>query len=161
MRKRWYRRILIMILILVSIVETNLCIEKLQEESTKQQVSTARLANNTVILGGMPIGIYMKTDGVLVLSVDKVTGKDGKEYSPAKQLVKEGDYIMGVNEVDVSTKKELMDALEGIGNGGGHAEMAGGIIYPDSVRNIIDNIEEVVKERFLNIIRSGCEKVRD
>ncbi len=112
MRKRWYRRILIMVLILVSIIETNLCINKLQEETMKEQVSTARLANDTVIPGGMPIGIYMKTDGVLVLNVDEVIGKDGKEHSPARNIVKEGDYIIAVNGEKVLTKKAIMEKLE-------------------------------------------------
>ena len=116
MRKRWYRRILIMILILVPIIETNLCIEKLQKEAMEEQVSTSRLANDTVIPGGMPIGIYMKTDGVLVLTVDEVMGKDGNKYSPARHIVKEGDYIIELNGEIISAKRELIEALEKKGN---------------------------------------------
>ena len=116
MRKHWYRRILIMILILVPIIETNLCIEKLQKEAMEEQVSTSRLANETVIPGGMPIGIYMKTDGVLVLNVDEVIGKDGKEYAPAKNLIKEGDYIVAFNGKKISTKQGIMNGLEESGN---------------------------------------------
>ena len=93
-------------------IETNLCIEKLQEEARKEQVSTARLANNTVIPGGMPIGIYMKTDGVLVLSVDEITGKDGKEYAPAKNVIQEGDYIVALNGKAVTSKTQIMGALD-------------------------------------------------
>lgn len=115
MRKRWYRRILIIVLILVPIVETNLCIEKLQKEAMEEQVSAARLANDTVIPGGMPIGIYMKTDGVLVLNVDEVMGKDGNEYSPAKHILKEGDYIIALNGKTVSTKIQIMGALDEAG----------------------------------------------
>ena len=33
---------------------------------------------DTVLLGGMPVGIYMETDGVLVLDTEKMTGMDGK-----------------------------------------------------------------------------------
>ena len=116
MRKRWYRRFLIMILILVPIIETNLCIEKLQKEAMEEQVSTSRLANDTVIPGGMPIGIYMKTDGVLVLTVDEVMGKDGNKYSPARHIVKEGDYIIELNGEIISAKRELIEALEKKGN---------------------------------------------
>ncbi|MBQ3545419.1 MAG: DHH family phosphoesterase [Lachnospiraceae bacterium] len=76
---------------------------------------------------------------------------------------RDGGYKLSVRSMNsgIHAGKLTKDALEGIGNGGGHAEMAGGIIYPDSVKNIRDNIEDIVKERFLNIVKNGCEKVRD
>ena len=74
MRKRWYRRFLIMTMLLVSILGTGLSIEQVQTETEKQQVSTGRVSNDMVIPGGMPIGIYMKTDGVLVLGTDAIEG---------------------------------------------------------------------------------------
>ena len=116
MRKRWYRRILIMVLILVSVIETDLCIDKLQEEAMKQEVSTGQIANDMLIPGGMPIGIYMKTDGVLVLDTDEIEGKDGKEYSPAEHIIKEGDYIVGLNGKEVSSKRALIEAVKEVGN---------------------------------------------
>ena len=44
----------------------------------------AEKEEDTVLLGGMPVGIYMETDGVLVLDTEKMTGMDGKEYTPAR-----------------------------------------------------------------------------
>ena len=79
MRKRWYRRVLIMIMLLVTVMGTGLSIEELQKEAKKQQVSTGSVSNKMVIPGGMPIGIYMKTDGVLVLGTDSIEGEDGQE----------------------------------------------------------------------------------
>ena len=43
----------------------------------------AEKEEDTVLLGGMPVGIYMETDGVLVLDTEKMTGMDGKEYTCA------------------------------------------------------------------------------
>ena len=57
MRKRWYRRILIMTLILVSVLGAGLSIEDLQTEYERRQVSTGNISNQMVIPGGMPIGI--------------------------------------------------------------------------------------------------------
>lgn len=111
MRKRWYRRVLIMIMLLVTVMGTGLSIEELQKEAKKQQVSTGSVSNKMVIPGGMPIGIYMKTDGVLVLGTDSIEGKDGQEYQPAKNLVKEGDYIVSINTEEVSSKKELVSKM--------------------------------------------------
>ena len=114
MRKRWYRRFLIMTMLLVSILGTGLSIEQVQTETEKQQVSTGRVSNDMVIPGGMPIGIYMKTDGVLVLGTDAIEGKDGQKYEPAQHLVKEGDYIIGINQEEVSSKKDLVSKIEAL-----------------------------------------------
>ena len=50
----------------------------------------AEKEDDTVLLGGMPVGIYMETDGVLVLDTEKMTGMDGKEYTPAQGVVSSG-----------------------------------------------------------------------
>lgn len=112
MRKRWYRRILIIILIVVSVFGTEFCIEELQDEFAKQQVNAGEISNNLLIPGGMPIGIYMETDGVLVLGTDVIQGSDGQEHSPAKNLVKAGDYIIEINGEKVETKKQLIACVD-------------------------------------------------
>lgn len=38
----------------------------------------AEKEDDTVLLGGMPVGIYMETDGVLVLDTEKMTGDGWK-----------------------------------------------------------------------------------
>lgn len=114
MRKRWYRRFLIMSMLLVSILGTGLSIEQIQTETEKRQVSTDRVSNDMVIPGGMPIGIYMKTDGVLVLGTDSIEGKDGQAYEPAQHLVKAGDYIVGINQEKVSSNKDLVGQVEAL-----------------------------------------------
>ena len=108
MRKRWYRRILIMVLIVVSAFGIELCVEQMQDEFAKQQVNAGEISNELLIPGGMPIGIYMETDGVLVLGTDFIQGIDGQEYSPAKYLVKSGDYITEINGKKIETKKQLI-----------------------------------------------------
>lgn len=113
-RKRWYRRFLIMTLVLVSVLGTGLSIEDLQTEYEKQQVSTGSVSNEMVIPGGMPIGIYMKTDGVLVLGTDTIEGIDGQKHNPAENLVKAGDYIVGMNGQEVDSKKDLISKIESL-----------------------------------------------
>lgn len=112
MRKRWYRRILIFMLIVVSAFGTNLCIEQYQEEFEKQQVNAGEISNNLLIPGGMPIGLYMETDGVLVLGTDVIQGMDGQEYSPAKNVVKAGDYITEINGEAIESKKQLIACID-------------------------------------------------
>ena len=72
----------------------------------------AEKEDDTVLLGGMPVGIYMETDGVLVLDTEKMTGMDGKEYTPAQGVVSSGDYITEVNHKKIEGKKQLMDLVE-------------------------------------------------
>ena len=108
MGTRWYRRVLVMLLLLVSVLEAGFSIEKMTAEYEEEQVSAGNISNTTVILGGMPVGIYMKTDGVLVLGTDVIECMDGLEYEPAKNLLKEGDYITGINGEEVNSKNELV-----------------------------------------------------
>ncbi len=111
MRKRWYRRILIMILVLTSTVGSGFSILKLQSEYRKTEVSTGSIGENYLIPGGMAVGIYMETNGVLVLGTDCIEGQDGMNYEPAEHLVKAGDYIIGINEQTIESKKELIAAV--------------------------------------------------
>lgn len=66
----------------------------------------------TVTPGGIPIGIYMETDGVMVIGTGKVTGRDGLNYEPAFRLVQAGDYIRSVNGVEIREKEKLIESVE-------------------------------------------------
>ena len=82
------------------------------EASEEKQIVSSRDSNaEYVIPGGMAIGIYMETDGVLVLSTECIECVDGNEYEPAKNLVKPGDYIVGFNGEEIDSKRELVQAV--------------------------------------------------
>jgi stage IV sporulation protein B len=76
------------------------------------EVSTEAISGDTVLVGGMPVGIYMETDGVMVLDTEYIKGLDGVDYEPASHLVKSGDYIKGFNGKVIENKKELIEALK-------------------------------------------------
>lgn len=61
---------------------------------------------------GKPIGIYVKTNGILVVGTGDFEGEDGLSYSPAKYILKSGDYICKVNGVDVSEKEDFIKTVE-------------------------------------------------
>jgi len=65
---------------------------------------------------GAPIGIYVKTDGIMVIGTGEFTGEDGKKYSPSKSLLKSGDYIHKLNGETVLDKESFMKTIEE-GNG--------------------------------------------
>lgn len=69
-----------------------------------------------VIPCGMPIGIYMQTDGIMVIGTSTVIRQDGVEEEPAKDIVRAGDYILAYNGAEIHEKEELLQMVE---NGGG------------------------------------------
>ena len=114
MRKYWYRRILIMIVTFTVAVGGGYYLIEAKHSQLRQEVSAGTSSRNMVIPGGMPIGIYLETQGVMVLGTDAVTAMDGMEYEPASHLVKAGDYIVGLDEEEISSKSQLVDAMKKI-----------------------------------------------
>lgn len=113
MIKFWYRRILIMVLVLSVAVGGGYILVETQKTRLEQAVS-AGTSGDMVIPGGMPIGIYLETEGVMVLGTQSIEGMDGQMYEPAAHLVKEGDYIVGINDEPVEDKSELIAAVKSL-----------------------------------------------
>lgn len=57
---------------------------------------------------GFPIGLYLHTNGVMVIGTGTVSGMDGLSYEPAYGVVKSGDYIVSINGEDVNSKSQLI-----------------------------------------------------
>lgn len=57
---------------------------------------------------GFQVGIYLQTKGVMIIGTDEVEGIDGVNYNPALNKVKSGDYITKINDIDVSSKSQLI-----------------------------------------------------
>ncbi len=110
MRKYWYRRVLIMILAFTVSVGGSYYLIENRQQMLEQEVN-AQASQELLIPGGMPIGIYLETEGVLVLGTDAVTAEDGLNYEPAAHLVKEGDYIVAVEGREISDKNDLIRTL--------------------------------------------------
>lgn len=77
---------------------------------------TVHIVDDTqVIPGGVPIGIYVHTDGVLVVDAGDVETESGSQKSPARHILKAGDYILAVNGQPVSEKEELIRQVNASG----------------------------------------------
>lgn len=61
---------------------------------------------------GVPIGIYVKAEGLLVVGVGDFQGVDGISYCPARYVVKSGDYILQMDGEPISDKKEFVSRVE-------------------------------------------------
>ena len=107
MRWRWYRRILIVLAFTAVLGGTILYINEDSNEE-KQEVSNDDLQNMRLIPGGMPIGIYMEVDGILVLDTEALEDINGNMCEPSKNIIKKGDYIISINQIDVEDKNDLI-----------------------------------------------------
>lgn len=75
------------------------------------------LSEQKVIPSGEPVGIYLKTDGVMVVDSGTVENLQGEQCSPCKDILQTGDYITKINGKEIETKNELMEALSDAGSG--------------------------------------------
>lgn len=65
-----------------------------------------------VIPCGSPAGICINLDGVLVAEIGEVQETDGIAKSPARHILKKGDYILAINEQEIKKKEELVMAVQ-------------------------------------------------
>ncbi len=61
---------------------------------------------------GLPIGIYVKTNGILVLETGNFKGMDGNIKAPVVSLLQEGDYILKVDGEDIHDKFFFMNRIK-------------------------------------------------
>jgi len=77
-----------------------------------KRISLDVIDTTELIPCGNPIGIYVETDGILVLGSGRITGEDGLNYEPVYNKLKSGDYILAVNGKTLNKKKELIDEIQ-------------------------------------------------
>lgn len=80
-----------------------------------KQVGIQVIEDEELIPVGVPVGIYLKTDGILVVGTGEFEGRDGVSYSPGKYVLKSGDYIQAVNGEPVTEKDDFIHRIENSG----------------------------------------------
>ena len=65
---------------------------------------------------GLPVGIYLKSRGVMVIGTGRVTDVTGQELEPAYGLLQSGDYIEAINGQLLQDKEALITQLNRIGD---------------------------------------------
>ena len=68
--------------------------------------------------GGESIGLYLETDGVMVVGTGELTDREGNTVEPAYGIMQSGDYILEVNGTETPDKETL---IETISKSGGQA----------------------------------------
>ncbi len=114
MIRYWYRRILIMVVVFTVAAGGSYYMIQERRGGMKREVNAEAGTDTMVVPGGMPVGIYLETDGVMVLGTEEITGMDGMGRNPAEHLVKSGDYIVGINGKEVDTKSQLINEIDAL-----------------------------------------------
>ena len=103
-------------------------------------VQMQTVAEQEVFVSGKPIGIYLKTPGVLVIDTGMFTGSSGESVCPAEGILQSGDYVMQINHTDLEGKKDFVNRIK---NSNGeqmiltiqrNGEMSRGTSYAAAVR---------------------------
>ena len=77
-----------------------------------KQVGIRVIEDQELIPVGVPIGIYVKTEGVLVVGTGEFRSAGGEKVSPAKNIVKSGDYVLKLNGEEINEKDDLISRIE-------------------------------------------------
>ncbi len=77
-----------------------------------KNVDVEVIQDKMLIPSGIPIGIYVKTSGVLVVGIGEFENSEGKKISPAKYALQKGDYILKVNGEVMENKKHFVQTVE-------------------------------------------------
>ena len=70
--------------------------------------------SRSVYVSGSTVGIYMETDGVLIIDTGEILSEEGISREPAKNVVKPGDYIVAFNSQVIHSKRELIEDIRAL-----------------------------------------------
>lgn len=91
-----------------------------------KQIKVTPEAQQSIFVSGSTVGMYMETEGVLIIDTGEILSESGEKKEPAKNIVKPGDYIVAFNDEKISRKKDLIEDLK---------ELEGEEVTLDVVRN--------------------------
>ena len=110
--------------------ETDAPADVLQEGQAEETVLDGQISENDnttassektetvhmVMPSGKPIGIYVKTEGVMVIGTGEVKTKTGESCCPCLNIIESGDYITAINGIKVNDKEELISNVDKYGS---------------------------------------------
>lgn len=87
-------------------------LEQTQPEAGSNAGAESGETVHMVIPCGTPIGIYVKTKGVMVINTSEIEGNDGSKCAPCEGLLSQGDYIISIDGTPVEDKNDLISLVE-------------------------------------------------
>ena len=65
-----------------------------------------------VMPSGDAVGIYLESDGIMILGTSDIRGDDGFIYHPAEDILQAGDYLLSINDTAVQNISEVSALLQ-------------------------------------------------
>lgn len=72
------------------------------------------VSEKQVTVAGIPIGIYVRTKGVMVVDVDEVRDQELGMICPVEHIVKSGDYILEIDGKEVASRYDILSVLKSL-----------------------------------------------
>lgn len=114
-RKKIYRRCLLIVFIF-GLMLCGWYLTKMVIEQNPADMRVSAQEETWVYPCGIPVGLYLKTEGVMVIASGQVSCMDGTTVAPADGKIMEGDYITAVNGDEVNSKSQLLYYIQKYGN---------------------------------------------
>lgn len=70
------------------------------------------IQDKLLIPSGIPIGIYVRTNGILVVGIGEFENEKGETISPSRYILQTGDYILQINHQPVENKRQFIKMIE-------------------------------------------------
>lgn len=112
MRKKFFKKCIVSTLlsaILILIVSGILILK--DQTFTLRASSNIKEETDYVYPIGLPVGLYLETEGVLVVDVGVIEDINSKTSNPLKGIVQAGDYITKFNDEIIKSKDQLMELI--------------------------------------------------
>ena len=81
------------------------------EGTVQNQIQEKNKEETMLMPVGAAIGIHIQAKGLMVLEVASVTDENGNRQTPASDILKEGDYIIAVNDEKVESTEAMIDCV--------------------------------------------------
>lgn len=84
---------------------------KLFGKLTFREIQVEVVETQYAIPCGVPVGLYLKSDGIMVIGTGQITDADGDQVEPAYGTLESGDYIQAINGNPLRDKEALITML--------------------------------------------------
>lgn len=112
MKKTKLHKILFYFLLGIIVTGTVALILYEKDHNTKTLAVDNSVRKEYVYPIGLPAGIYLKTNGVMVIDTVTIENKQGELINPSNGKIKAGDYITKFNDISVGNKAKLQYLIE-------------------------------------------------
>ena len=93
----------------------NAAVKHFTSQSASAQVLQQENEMPQVYPCGFPVGIYMETAGVMVVTPAQIPIDSKTLRSPCEGSLQQGDYITSINGIAINSKEELISSVEACG----------------------------------------------